>query len=100
MTATEPVPRTSRAGHARPGAVRSVLHVAVLDASERAGLVCVRSLGRAGLRVGAFAAWAAPAFRSRWASATGSLPDYAQGADAFVDAVLDLVERRRPKVVI
>jgi predicted ATP-grasp superfamily ATP-dependent carboligase len=77
------------------------LDVAVLDAEQRQSLVCVRSLGRAGLRVGAFdvTAWL-PAFSSRWCAVHGVLPDYARDPDAFVDGVLDLVDEYAPRVLI
>jgi predicted ATP-grasp superfamily ATP-dependent carboligase len=79
----------------------SRLDAAVLDADQRQSLVCVRSLGRAGLRVGAFDVTPrTPASRSRWCSVQGLLPDYSIDPEAFVDAVLELVERYRPRVVI
>jgi predicted ATP-grasp superfamily ATP-dependent carboligase len=77
------------------------LDVAVLDADERQSLVCVRSLGRAGLRVGTFgvARWS-PSFGSRWSAVAGRLPDCAVDPDAYVDAVLRLVDVHRPHVLI
>jgi predicted ATP-grasp superfamily ATP-dependent carboligase len=75
------------------------LDAMVLDADERQSLVTVRSLGRTGLRVGAFDDTPyPPAATSRWCSARRRLPD---GADSwrYLDAVLDLVHRHRPRVV-
>jgi predicted ATP-grasp superfamily ATP-dependent carboligase len=71
-----------------------------LDAAERQSLVCVRSLGRAGLRVGAFDVREAPSFRSAYASVRGILPDFVDDPDRFVDGVLDVIARHRPRVVI
>jgi predicted ATP-grasp superfamily ATP-dependent carboligase len=75
------------------------LDVAVLDADERQSLVTVRSLGRAGLRVGAFDhALLPPASTSRWCARSARLPD---GSDPqrYVDGLLDMVGRHRPRVL-
>jgi predicted ATP-grasp superfamily ATP-dependent carboligase len=75
------------------------LDAAVLDADERQSLVSVRSLGRAGLRVGAFDGTPfSPASTSRWCAVTEQLPD---GGDerAYVDTMLDMVRRHRPRVL-
>jgi predicted ATP-grasp superfamily ATP-dependent carboligase len=90
---------------ARPKFVRpprgGTLDVAVLDADERQSLVCVRSLGAAGLRVGVFGSvGSSPAFRSRWCRAIGRLPDCSDERERFVDAVLDLVATCRPRTVV
>jgi predicted ATP-grasp superfamily ATP-dependent carboligase len=79
----------------------AALDVAVLDAGERQSLVAVRSLGRAGLRVGAFGhgRWS-PAVASRWCAASGRLPDCASDPEGFVDALLLLLQAHRPHVVI
>jgi predicted ATP-grasp superfamily ATP-dependent carboligase len=76
------------------------LDVAVLDADQRQSLVCVRSLGRAGLRVGAFDSRRVAAFRSRWCAASGLLPAGALDPDAYVMSVLELVEHRAPRLLI
>jgi predicted ATP-grasp superfamily ATP-dependent carboligase len=77
------------------------LDVAVLDGAERQSLVSVRSLGRAGLRVGVFD-WrqSVPAFSSRWAATTGQLPDCSADPSTFVNRLQDLVERYSVRVVI
>ena len=75
------------------------LDAMVLDADERQSLVTVRSLGRTGLSVGAFDDTPyPPAATSRWCKARRRLPD---GADSwrYLDAVLDLVRRHRPRVM-
>jgi predicted ATP-grasp superfamily ATP-dependent carboligase len=75
------------------------LDVAVLDADERQSLVTVRSLGRAGFRVGAFdQALLTPASTSRWCARSARLPD---GSDPrqYVDGLLDMVSRHRPRVL-
>jgi predicted ATP-grasp superfamily ATP-dependent carboligase len=77
------------------------LDVAVLDAEQRQSLVAVRSLGRAGVRVGAFGPlrWA-PAFGSRWSALSGLLPDCSQGPDELVDALLAIAGANGPLVVL
>jgi predicted ATP-grasp superfamily ATP-dependent carboligase len=74
--------------------------VAVLDADERQSLVCARSLGRAGLRVGVFgsARWS-PSFGSRWARVAGRVP-HPSDPDGFVRAVRRVVDAHRPRVVV
>jgi predicted ATP-grasp superfamily ATP-dependent carboligase len=72
---------------------------AVLDADERQSLVSVRSLGRSGLCVGAFDSMRfSPASTSKWCSMSERLPDAAD-EQRYVDAVLDVVRRRRPRVL-
>jgi predicted ATP-grasp superfamily ATP-dependent carboligase len=76
------------------------LDIAVLDAEQRQSLVAVRSLGRAGVRVGAFGSERlAPAFGSRWSAVNGLLPDGSH-PDQLVDALLVLIERHGPVVVL
>jgi predicted ATP-grasp superfamily ATP-dependent carboligase len=71
----------------------------VLDADERQSLVSLRSLGQAGLRVGAFdAALFSPAFSSRWCAISRRLP--AAGEELYVDAVLDVVRSFRPRALL
>jgi predicted ATP-grasp superfamily ATP-dependent carboligase len=66
------------------------LDVLVLDAHQRQALVCVRALGRAGLRVGALDVKArAPAFNSRWCRRSQVVPSYVSDPEAFVNAVAD-----------
>jgi len=80
--------------------------ILVLDASYKQSLACVRSLGRAGLRVaaGESAAESDPAhpalaFHSRYSSRNIVLPDYAAGPSAFADAVIRFV-RENPTTVV
>jgi predicted ATP-grasp superfamily ATP-dependent carboligase len=76
------------------------LDAAVLDADERQSLVAVRSLGRGGLRVGAFDGLLfPPAFSSRWCSVSGRLPNALNERD-YVDAVLDVVGKLRPGALL
>src|SRR5207249_4822806 len=73
----------------------------VLDGELRQSLVCIRSLGRAGLRAGVLACRAdAPSFRSRWCRASAVVPDFTDDPDGFVRAVLDEVERHCARVLI
>lgn len=80
---------------------RPALDAAVLDAAYRQSLVVVRSLGRAGLRVGAFDCdRRAPAIASRHAAVTGLLPDPFAGAAVYRTALDDLLDRHAPAVLI
>ncbi|MDP9225850.1 MAG: ATP-grasp domain-containing protein [Actinomycetota bacterium] len=73
----------------------------VLDADERQSLVSIRSLGRAGVRVGALERYpGVPAFSSRWCEVRGLVPNAGVDSDAFVNAVIDWVERYSPRVLI
>src|SRR5438874_5200482 len=75
------------------------LDAAVLDSDERQSLVTVRSLGRLGLRVGAFDdTLFPPASTSRWCATRARLPD---GGDPqrYIDGVLGVARRHRPRVV-
>ena len=76
------------------------LDIAVLDAEQRQSLVAVRSLGRAGLRVGAFgsARWA-PAHGSRWSAMSGLVPECSR-PDELVDALLAVADAHGPLVVL
>jgi hypothetical protein len=82
-----------------PGITGSV-DVAMLDASERQSLVCMRSWGSAGLRVGAFGPPSAPAFASRWCSARAILPPVTRAPRQVVDAILEQVESYRPPIIV
>lgn len=88
-------------GGARKRPRPSTLDVVVLDADERQSLVCVRSLGRAGLVVGTYGSsrWS-PALGSRWCAGHGRLPDGANGLEPVVAAIMRLVEQRRPRVLM
>ena len=76
------------------------LDIAVLDAEQRQSLVAVRSLGRAGLRVGAFgsARWA-PAYASRWSAMSGLVPECSRPAE-LVDALLAIADAHGPLVLL
>jgi predicted ATP-grasp superfamily ATP-dependent carboligase len=72
----------------------------VLDADQRQSLVSVRSLGRAGLKVGAVECGPrAPAFRSRYCALSGSLPHH--GSDStVVDALLEWIDVHSVRSII
>jgi predicted ATP-grasp superfamily ATP-dependent carboligase len=77
----------------------SRLDAAVLDGDERQALVSIRSLGRAGLRIGAFdASVLTPAFRSRWCSVAQRVPEAAD-EERYVQALRELVSRFHPRVL-
>lgn len=78
----------------------AALDALVLDAEQRQSLVCIRSLGGAGVTVGAFACRRAPAFASRWCNASGLVPDVADDPTGFVEAVVDRVETHGAAVAI
>ena len=71
----------------------------VLDACLRQSLVCMRSLGAAGLTVGAADARRSPAASSRWCSAASILPSVTSPHD-FLRAVRAAIERFEPRAVI
>lgn len=74
--------------------------VVVLDARSRQSLVCVRSLGRAGLRVAAVDCAPAAAFASRWCSGTAVVPDFDRHPERFADAILGLLQGCKGAVLI
>ena len=70
----------------------------VLDSGSGASLAAVRSLGRAGWRVGVVAGTRSE--RSRYASFTVTAPDASADVDGFATAVGDAVARHEPQVVV
>ena len=81
--------------------------VLVLDAGSRQSLACVRSFGRAGLRVAmgeCFAECDADlpvlAFTSRYSARNVILPSYAIDGTAFADGVVDFIREHPTKVVL
>ena len=90
-----------RSGRRRPlPGASGLLDVAMLDAAERQSLVCVRSWGRAGLRVGAFGAPSSPAFASLWCAAQATLPPVTEAPRRLVDGILEQLETYRPGVIV
>jgi predicted ATP-grasp superfamily ATP-dependent carboligase len=103
-----------RAGTQSP-ADASVAHAAdayefdvlVLDGGARQSLVCVRSLGRAGLRVAVGETCEdidrthpALGFRSRYAARSVVLPSFVPDTSAFIAAVLEFVREHPTRVVL
>jgi predicted ATP-grasp superfamily ATP-dependent carboligase len=82
----------------------SPLDVLVLDAHNRQALACTRVFARAGLHVGTAAcaseAEHAPTFRSRWPRLRAVLPDIAADADAYVDALLGLLDAHPAQMIL
>jgi biotin carboxylase len=79
------------------------LDALVLDASQRAALVTVRSLGRAGLHVAAAESVRfrnPPAAASAWSSYAATLPDFATDSGGYTTALERVCEALRPRVVI
>lgn len=77
------------------------VQVLVLDARLRQSLVCVRALGRAGVRVGVVECSPhPPAFYSHWPHVRALAPDFAHDARAFVDVVLELTRRHQASVIL
>ena len=97
----EPYSLDAAVGRSQRRSPRRRLDVLVADAAQRQGLVCARSLGRAGLAVGLVENRAdAPAFHSRWCVAKAVVPDCATDADAFVDAVVSNAMRHGARVLL
>ena len=83
----------------------SHIDVLVLDAHNRQAVSCVRVYGRRGLGVGLVgceqdAAAPVPAFASQWCCVRAVVPDFSTHADAFVDALLALIDRYHPRMVL
>jgi predicted ATP-grasp superfamily ATP-dependent carboligase len=81
--------------------------VLVLDATHKQSLASARSLGRAGLRVALAESYAehrrgepVPAFSSKYCHYAVELPNYAQDAAAYRDAVIDFVQAHGTRVVL
>ena len=84
-----------------PRPALDALDAAVLDASQRQSLVAIRSLGRAGLRVGAFESHDhTPSFASRHTAVIATVPDPAEGAARYRLALDRLIELYAPRVLI
>jgi predicted ATP-grasp superfamily ATP-dependent carboligase len=77
------------------------IHALIIDANQRQALVATRELGKSGLGVcAAECGNRAPAFRSRWCTASEVLPDFVEHQDTFIDALLAVCARHQPKVLI
>lgn len=81
--------------------------ILILDASMKQSLACVRSLGKAGLRVAAGESVAIckpevslPAFRSRYCGLGLVLPNLISDAPAFVADVMEFIQRHSIRVVL
>src|SRR6266852_5212558 len=80
------------------------IEVLVLDAHFRQALATMRSLAPAGIGVGAVtcrseALWA-PALRSRWCSFGAVVPDFADDANGYVDALLALLDECPVRMIL
>ena len=101
-------PRPAHCAHThrpRSGGVLNTmpeLDALVVDARLRQSLVAVRCIGRLGRRVGVADSPGSPppASRSRWTAMSATLPDVADGADTYIDALLQLLERHPTRVLI
>jgi predicted ATP-grasp superfamily ATP-dependent carboligase len=79
----------------------AIMQAFILDTQWKQGLVAVRSLGRAGIRVGAVDTTDdTAAFHSRWCSLAAVIPDFYGDSDAHVDVLIDLLRRHPSAVVI
>jgi predicted ATP-grasp superfamily ATP-dependent carboligase len=79
----------------------AVIQAFILDAQWKQGLVAVRSLGRAGIQVGAVDTTDdTAAFHSRWCSLAAVAPDFYGDSDVHVDVLIDLFRRHPSAVVI
>jgi predicted ATP-grasp superfamily ATP-dependent carboligase len=85
----------------QPSPRGGALDVVLLDADLRQAVATVRSLGSAGLRVGAFdASRHTAAAASRFSAGFGVLPDHASDAVGYLERVLDLVRAEPFPVLI
>jgi predicted ATP-grasp superfamily ATP-dependent carboligase len=80
------------------------IEVLVLDADYRQALAAMRSLSRSGIDVGAVACkseapWA-PALKSRWCRMSAVVPDFAEDADTYVDAVIGLLDEYPARLIL
>jgi hypothetical protein len=78
--------------------------VLVLDAHFRQALAAMRSLSRSGINIGAVAckseaAWA-PALKSHWCRLSAVVPDFAEDADTYVDAVIGLLDEYPARLIL
>lgn len=79
----------------------SAIDALVADASLRQSLVVLRELGGLGRGVCAVDSRPrVPAFASRWCTASEVLPDVALDREAFVDGLMEVCARHRPRVLI
>src|SRR5579859_778275 len=80
------------------------LDVFLLDAENRQALAMMRVLARAGLAVGAVTceseAWWAPSAKSRFCSLHAIVPNLASGAQAYTQAILDLLDEHPARMVV
>jgi predicted ATP-grasp superfamily ATP-dependent carboligase len=80
------------------------LDVLLLDAEHRQTLAAMRVYARAGLTVGAVAceseAWWAPSLRSRSCSMRATLPDLGIDAQAYVKALLDMLDEHPTRMLM
>lgn len=79
--------------------------VLILDAAYKQGLICARSLGRAGLRVAlgetdSYPPARVPAFKSRYCARSLILPDYVEDATAYTSAIIEFVRQHRTRVIL
>jgi cation diffusion facilitator CzcD-associated flavoprotein CzcO/predicted ATP-grasp superfamily ATP-dependent carboligase len=85
----------------KPQTVGGEVQALIADAAQRQALVATRELGRTGVGVCAVECHPrAPAFSSRWCTASALLPDFAERPDDFVDALLQVCAQRRPRALI
>lgn len=82
----------------------SRVDVFVLDAHNRQAVTCTRVYGRLGLGVCtvvcAEEAFAVPASASRWSTVQAIVPNYSTEPDRYVDAMLELIDRYHPRIVL
>jgi predicted ATP-grasp superfamily ATP-dependent carboligase len=89
---------------ARANRTATSLDVLLLDGEFRQSLATLRVLTRAGLRVGAAAstseAWWAPTIHSRFCEFRASVPDPGEGASAYADGVLELLDQHPSRMLL
>jgi predicted ATP-grasp superfamily ATP-dependent carboligase len=83
---------------------RDNVDVLLLDAENRQALAAMRVLARAGLTVGAVTceadAWWSPSAQSRYCAAHAVVPNLICDAPAYVQAILQLLDKQQARMVI
>jgi FAD-dependent urate hydroxylase len=91
-------------GHSRRSRSRSgeaAIDALITDAAQRQGLVALRDLGRASVRICAVDRDPhTPAFASHWCDVALVVPDFVRDPNGFVDRLLQVCAERRPRALI
>ena len=96
--------RTPQVARSRKAADGRPIDVLVLDAEYRQALAAMRSLARSGMKVGSVVCASdeneALAFRSRWCRLRAVVPDFAQDATGYADAIIALLDQHPADLIL